>query len=214
MKLKINYRHFICVGIILLSIGLIPFCFKYAHLRIAEALYDLVDSTKYYIRELFGLNLKGNLSVNEFTKLPFSLPFNIPQTWGGFVESFNGYWKSFFNKETFIMYCSIILNVLSVVSRVLMIITPVICIMLIINAFGKNKENNNYNEDSKPLKAWKVFERKVYIPVKTWLLDFKEFVNDNRYYITIFFLVWAYSFNIISIGIEFIAYYLFFITCF
>lgn len=214
MKLKINYRHFICVGIILLSIGLIPFCFKYAHLRIAEALYDIVDSTKYYISELFGLNLKGNLSVNELTKLPFSLPFNIPQTWGDFVESFNGYWKAFFNMETFTMYCSIILNVLSVVSRVLMIITPVICIMLIINAFGKNKENNNYNEDSKPLKTWKVFERKVYIPVKAWLLNFKEFVNDNRYYITIFFLVWAYSFNIISIGIEFIAYYLFFITSF
>lgn len=213
-KLKNDYRHYICLGFIVLSLALIPFCFKYAHLRIAESLHDLADSCKYYISELFGFELSGTLSVNQFTSLPFELPFNLPRTWEEFASSFEGYWSMFFSKETFVLYLQKLLDILFYITKILMISVPLICIVVIANVLSKPKENNNYNIDSKPLKTWKRFERKCYLPSKAWTISFIDFVKENNYYVKILLFVWAYSFNFIAVAIEFLAYYLFFIASF
>ena len=212
--IKNDYRHLICIILIVCSLVLIPFCFKYAHLRIYESVYDLVDSCKYYISSVFGLELKGNLSVNDYTSVPYKLPFNLPSTWDDFSKSMSNYWSTFFNQETFLLYIEKFTNVFLYISKLLMICIPIICIFIIVKIFYKPKENNDYNQDSKPLKAWKKFERNIYLPAKAWLFEYVNFIREHKYYLSLFLFVWAYNFNLITIFIEFLAYYLFFIVSF
>ena len=80
---------------------------------------------------------------------------------------------------------------------------------------GQSEVNNNYNEDTKPLTWWKEnFEKKFYLPIKNWVLDFISFLKENSFYGKIWLFIWAYNFNIIAIVIEFVAYYLFFVASF
>ncbi len=56
------------IAFVVVSLVLIPFCFRYAHLRIWESVVALGNSFKYYMSELLGLELHGELTVNEFTQ--------------------------------------------------------------------------------------------------------------------------------------------------
>ena len=69
--LKIDYRHYICIGLTIIFLLLAIFYFKYAYIRIFESLKDLYTSFIYYINELFELELHGKITINEFSKTPF-----------------------------------------------------------------------------------------------------------------------------------------------
>lgn len=79
--LKLDYKHYICILITIIFLLFAVFYFKYAYLRIYETLIDLWTSLKFYISEFFDLNLHGAITVNDFSKLPFKMPFNLPNTW-------------------------------------------------------------------------------------------------------------------------------------
>lgn len=209
---KLNYRHFIWIGAIVISLALIPFCFQYAHLRIVESCIDLYNSAKFYISELFNLGWTGEITVNDFTNQPFKLPLNIPRTWDEFAANMSGYWSLFFSADNFTAYLLKVSDVLLLITKLLMIVTPAFIIFYIVLAIKKPKINNDYGKESKPLKAFKRFEKRVYPPIKDWVLSFIEFSRKHSFYIKILVLVWLYNFNGISIGISAIAYYLYFIA--
>ena len=209
---KFNYRHLIWLGAIAASLALIPFFFQYAHLRIVESCIDLWNSGKYYISELFDLGWTGEITVNEFTNQPFELPLNLPRTWEEFTANMSGYWSLFFSMDNFSAYLVTVSDVLMVIAKLIMIVTPVFLVLYVVLALKKPKYNNDYGKESKPLKAFKRFEKKVYPPVRAWVLDFIEFSSEHSVYIKILALVWVYNFNGISIIISLIAYYLYFIA--
>lgn len=212
-KILMNYKHLICICIILISLLFSIFYFKYAHLRLFETFVDLFNSIKFYINELFNINLKGNLTVNEFSSQPFKLPFNLPNSWNEFKVLWNNYWKLFVNIENFEKYLNFILDILYYLSKFIVIIVPIYCIFKIFNNRTKHI-NNNYNIDSKPLILYKKIEKNILIPIKIWIIDFIHFVKNNNMYFKIFILIWFYNFNFFSIFIDFIAYYLFFVASF
>lgn len=205
-----DYRHWLMIAPIVASIALIPFFFQYAHLRIIESCIAFWSSGKYYISELFGLELHGELTVNEFTQLPFSLPLNLPRSWGEFKANLSGYWSLFFSMENFAAYMGKVADVLFYITKMLLIIAPVFLVAVIVNIFSGRKLNNDYAKESKALKAFKRFEKRVYVPVKSWVNDFVEFAREHSYYLKALAWVWAYSFNVIAIVISFFAYYLYF----
>ena len=209
---KLNYRHFIWIGAIAISLALIPFCFQYAHLRIAEACVDLYNSAKYYISELLNLGWTGEITVNNFTGQPFNLPLNLPRTWDEFCDNMSGYWSLFFSAENFSSYLVKVSDVLLLITKLLMIVTPMFLIFYVVLAIKKPKINNDYGKESKPLKAFKRFEKKVFPPVKSWLSDFIQFSREHSFYIKILVFIWVYNFNGVSIIISAIAYYLYFIA--
>ena len=209
---RFNYRHIIWIGLIAASLVLIPFFFRYAHLRIAESCIDLYNSVKFYISELFNLGWTGEITVNDFTNQPFELPLNLPRTWEDFVANMGGYWSLFFSMGNFLAYILKVSNVLLVITKVIMIITPVFIIFWIVRFFKKPKINNDYGKESKPLKLFKRFEKKVYPPVKAFVLNFVEFSRNHSIYLKLLILVWVYHFNGVAIIISAIAYYFYFIA--
>ncbi len=212
--IKSDYRHWICIGIILSCVVLIPFCFKYAHLRIWESFVDLKNSFLYYFNELFNLNITGDLTVNNLTKQPFEIPFHLPRTWEDFKNTTSNYWSTFFNKEIFSAYLSVIGNIFFYISKTIIILLPIVTIFIVISQILGSKQNNDYNKNSKPLNIYLKTRVKVWFPVRYWICQFIEFVKRNKYYVHIFLFIWAYNFNLIAIFVSFIAYYLFFICSF
>lgn len=207
-----DYRHLIMLAAIVASIAVIPFFFPYAHLRIWESLVALWNSLKFYVSELLGLDLHGDLTVNDFTKLPFELPLHLPRTWEEFASNLSDYWSTFFSIENFTEYMGKVADVLLYITKIILIIMPVFLVFVIIGIFKPRNQNNDYAKDSKALKRFKRFEKRVYIPFKNWVLGFVEFVRDNFYYVKALGWIWAFSFNIIAVVISFFAYYYYFIT--
>lgn len=207
-----DYRHWIMFAVIAVSIILIPFYFRYAHLRIWESCVAFWNSGKYYISELLGLELHGELTVNDFTAQPFDLPLNLPRTWDEFKTNMSGYWGLFFSMDNFSAYMGKVGDVLFYITKIILVVMPVFLIGWIASMFIKPKQNNDYGKESKALQRFKRFELKVCKPVKNWCIDFYGFVRENDYYLKILAWIWAYSFNVIAIVISFFAYYLYFIA--
>jgi len=200
------------IAVIVASIALIPFFFRYAHLRIWESCVAFGNSFKYYISELLGLELHGEITVNDFTQQPFNLPLNLPRTWGEFTTNISGYWGLFFSMENFSAYMGKVADVLFYITKIILIVMPVFLIGFIVSIFLPKKQNNDYAKESKALQRFKRFEIRVCKPVSVWVKEFIGFVRDNGYYLKIIAWIWAYSFNVIAIVISFFAYYLYFIS--
>ena len=212
--LKVDYRHYICITITIFFLLLAIFYFKYAFPRLIESFVDLGTSAKFYFSELFELGLSGEITVNEFTKQPFVLPWNLPNTWEEFKILWNDYWNLFITKENILNYFVWLGDFLYYLSKILIMIMPII-IMIIMLMNRQIKQNNDYDKDTKALTWWKKnIEKKIYLPIKKWILSFLEFLDHNSYYKKIWLAIWLYNFNIITIFVEFIAYYLYFVASF
>lgn len=209
---KFNYRHLIWLGAIAASFALIPFFFQYAHLRIFESCIDLYNSGKFYINELCDLDMTGEITVNNFTNQPFDMPFNLPKTWEEFCANMSGYWSLFFSMDNFSAYLKKVSDVLFYITKILLIVMPFFLVIFLVLILKKKNINNDYGKESKPLKAFKRFEKRVYPPIRAWVLSFIEFSREHNYYLKILVFVWVYNFNGIAIFISGIAYYLYFIA--
>ena len=214
-KLKtIDYRHYICIGITITFTLLSIFIFKHAIPRLIESFIDIGTSTKYYISELFELNLQGKITINDFTKQPFVLPWNLPNTWDEFKVLCEDYGNLLITKENFINYLNWVGDLLYYLSKILIMIMPFI-VLIIILLNREIKQNNDYNKDTKALKIWKqVVERKIYLPVKEWIKEFIFFNKRYSFYSKIWLFIFLLSYNGITIFVEFIAYYLYFVSSF
>lgn len=210
--LKKDYRHYICMSITVFFLVFILLFFRYMSLRIVESIRDVGNSLKYYFSELLELDLQGTVTVNEESLAPFVIPFGFPQTWEEFTVAWSKYWTLWASKENFNAYILFLADVLFYLSKVLCIALPIISAIIAVLAFKKAETNNDYNRDSKPLKAWKRFEKKHYVKCKKWTVEFKAFLSKHSYYVKIWVWMWAFAFNFVSIGIEALAYYLFFVA--
>ncbi len=212
---KIDYRHYICVGITI-SFFLIAFlCFPYAFGRLIESFKDIGSSIKYFFNDLFGSG--GDLTkvtVNDFSEMPFELPFNLPSTWEQFKNAWALYWSLFATKENLAGYGNFLGNKLFMLSRLLIIFMLFALVVFLFTLIYPKTENNDYNKDTCFLKLWRRFENKIYLPVKAWLLDFVRFNIEHGVYWKIWLITWAYGLNFITIFSEFIAFYLYFCASF
>lgn len=214
-KLKnIDYKHLICACITIGFLSLSIFYFKLADNRIVESCIDLKNSILFYINNLFELNLNGELTVNQFSSCDFKLPFNLPNNWEDFKIFSGNYWGLWASKENFVKYISSFGNKLYLLSKFLLVAFPFILVYFICKCVLKRPQDNKYNVDSKPLKFWKKLEKRVYLPIKFWIVSFVRFVLDNSIYWKMWVMIWFYNFNGVAILIDSIAYYLFFVCSF
>ena len=215
-KLKsLNYRHYIAFGITICFLLVTIFVFPNAFVRIGESLKDLWTSICYYVKELFLLDFDVRPSVIEKSVVPFTPIFNLPATWEEFTIMWGEYWKLWTTGDNFNAYLSFLADFLFYFCQVLMLVViPLFLIAYM--GFQKylSKENNDYNKESKPLKFTKWLATKIYIPVKSWIKQFIGFLKENNKYIKVWLFIWAFNFNFVTIFMEFIAYYLYFVISF
>lgn len=211
MKKRIDYRHYVCIvltlGFFACGVFFIP-----SVLRLIESGRDLGLSAAYYFCEMAGIPHGIAPTVTEKSAYPAQV--FLPFTFDEFGEKWHLYWQAFISGENIREYLTFIGSVLANVSMFLVMAFPFVIVLYIIFVRSFRKENNDYNKDSKPLKAFKRLSSVTYRPVKAWLKDFFGFVKSYRRYWITWLLTWLLYFNAYTIVLEFVAYYLYFITAF
>lgn len=208
---KIDYRHYVSLGITGILILLSFLIFNPAFFRLIESLESFGRSFIYYWAKILNLSYSIELTVNDIPSGSTSL---IPGTWGAFKAEFVEYWQTFATKESLIEYLVFLAKLLYVLSKVLIILIPFVLIYWVILKFFKKGQNNDYGYETLPLRIFKRFEKKVYVPVKDWLLNYVEFLKEYKRYRRIWFCIFLYAFNGFSILIEFFSFYFYFVVSF
>lgn len=211
---KIDYRYYICILITLLLLSL-SFVFVNSYVRIFESLKDLFLSIGYYFCELFYIPYSFEPSVNDITSTSNAIidNFNIIDfsNLGTFFEmGFN----ASLNVDTLLRYLSNVLKGLSDFTRFLLLVLPLFILLIIQYQKYFNENDLESNSDSKHLKRYKAIENKIFVPIKKWLIEFKNFVLEKRYFLYIWCCLLCIYFNVFTIIIEFLAYYFYFVISF
>lgn len=220
MKRRFNYRHILCVIITLGFVACSVFVFPHAFGRIIEGLRDFGISVAYYVCEMFGIEYDFTPTVTTLPKYPFfdfmqgydSPTTTLPETWDGFQNGFVKYWQLWASKENFLGYLDVIGDVLYYVSFFILLAgVPLGLLIFAIVKRQLSKFNNDYAVETKALKVFKRISDYTYRPIKAWLTEFITFIRERKAYWIIWLCLWLYNFNVFTIGIELIAYYVYFV---
>jgi len=209
---ELDYRHYVCVAITAGLIIFTAFMFPYAIGRLIEAIRDFGRSIAYWFVESFGLPGYVSPSVISMSKMPFTISDKVPASWEAFKVTWNNYWTLFGSETNFVGYLGTFSKGTRGFSIALSVIVPLVVILFILVYVHLKKNDKRYVGDSKPLRIFKKVSDKTYKPTKVWLISFNDFVKLNKYYVRIWAVIWAFSFNFFSILIEVIAYYYYFVS--
>ena len=204
----------VCCVLTIVSICCAIWVFPNAFVRIKESFGDFWSSICYYANQLFGLGKETTPSVNDYSVVPFTPIFNLPPTWEEFRLLWNEYWQTFAtldNLKDYFSYLSVLLLDLS--KWFLLVVVPVLVVGYMLLKRYLSKHNNDYNKDSRPLQIIKKFASKFYIPLKQWFFSFLNYVKKSNF-LKLWVVIWLYNFNIITILIEFFAFYFYFVVSF
>ena len=214
---KSDYRHIICSAITLISLGL-GFLFPNSLPRLAETVRDLLTSFVYYVAELFYR--EGNpisATVTEMQSWQFAdqiwKPIKLfPYTWEEFQVVWEVYWEAFFSKDNFERYLTYIGDLSFYLSRFLLILLPLFMVVVLQFNGYKDKRCNVRNLESDELKKFKVFQFNRIYPIIAWFKDFGTFLKEHSIYYSTWLVLWCLHFNIFSMVLAFVAYYLYFVA--
>ncbi len=211
-KLKIDYKHYLCVFLTLALFVITYFCFFGSLTRIVESIRDFGLSCAYWFCSVFEIDYSFSVTVTNVSS--FTPKIFLPETWELFAKDWAKYWQIFATKDVVLGYFEFLVELLAGFSKFLVLIMPlVIMFVLIIKRISKI-QNNDYNQDTKPLKFFKKFIERPYIAVKKWLKAFIDFIKVNKAYFYIWLSILFICFNLITIVIEFFAFYFYFVFSF
>lgn len=192
------------------------FVFPNSLARIVESGRDFGLSIAFYFVKLFRIPNHITLTVNEMPKL-FFVPApttDFPDRWGDFVANWTAFWRAWSDKNNIFGYLRWCLRALNVTAKFLPIVVMGVVIVVLLIKYSMTEKNNKYNVDSKPLVVAKWIYKKVYSPVKWWVLSFVEFVKANKAYWVIWSVLWLFYFNVFTVILEFCSFYVYFAVTF
>lgn len=211
---KIHYFHYISCAILVVCLLFTFLVFRSTFIRLGESFTDLWTSILFYFKALIGFKMPVNPTLNNFSQVPWTPIFGLPETWEEFVVLWHKYWEVWATGDNVAAYFQYLSQLLFNLSRILLLaVVPVVIILVVLFQRYLSIHNNNYNEDTKPLRFAKWFGSKVYIPVKKWILSFVHFFCTKGYF-KAFVFIWALNFNVPVMIIEFFAFYFYFVVSF
>ena len=214
-----DYRHYICTAISLVSLGC-GFLFPNALPRVGEALRDIALSLVYYFAELF---FSGNHSIYptvttmpswQWAESPWETLSLFPYEWEEFKVLWGKYWEAFVSEENFQDYWYAFGDVMYYVSRSLLILMPLVLVVVMKLRSYTSVIPNKRKGKSKQLVKCESFLFNVIYPVIAWVKDFIFFIRENKRYWQLWLTLWMLYFNLLTIIIAAVAYYLYFIVSF
>ena len=211
-----RYRRFNIIVTVVIFVGFTLFgifVFQVSYYRSYEALIDLYGSFKYYFRNLFGIETSGFPSVILPSKV-LDNSTNLPSDFGGFTQRTKDYFYWFFNGENFKLWGAVTAEQLTEFMKIITILLPCFILVIVVIKRIYGAVNNNYNADTKPLKAYKWLTKKTVLPLRNMILAYIDFVRQNRWIWITWLVIWIFHLNLATIVIEFFAYYFFFAITF
>lgn len=205
---RLDYRHYICWALIALSGVLAVLLYRFSYSRAWDACRDIAYSLRYYFVFLFT----GNRMPVTVTQLPeFDLSDFIPFTVEEIQRKLTEMWGIIFNGENFMAYFGAVLDGLRVFTMLLLILLPVFLIAKPVFRNWLIKATNRYRGKQRPsvLRFRRVAED-PFRAVMQWVRDFLRFAISHAY-LAVFLIVWAFNLNVVTILLEFFAFYFYFV---
>ncbi len=212
-KRNLVYLHFFCVLITIVFLITAIFGFPYALPRLFESIGDLVRSAIYYFCELTNTSVSGHAVPVGPSNVISDSVIKLPVEWESFKQSWYSYWRLFATKSNISAYFIFLTNVIFYLCQVILLFIPLFIFIKRLLKRALKHENNDYNEDTKPLKVFKK-AIKPFVYIKRWLCDFFSFIGKNKVYWITWIVIWSYNFNFVSIVFSFFCFYFRFVVSF
>ena len=206
-KINILLTILIFGGFVALAI----FVYKDSYMRVWESLKDLWNSLKFFGKEVFMLDIQAEPTVIDYSKV-LHWQNILPENLDNFKLKAGTYFSLFATKENFNLYMSNIATGLGVFAKALVIIIPVGLILWLIIKAIYGKCNTRHNHDTIPLKVYKKLMGISYHPIRNFVSQYIRFYRSNQNLVTATTIIWLLNFNIITVLIEFLAYYFYFVV--
>ncbi len=199
----------LCSVFTALSVVLGVTLFRASFARFWEALGDLFSSVVYYALNIFGGGEASPPSVTEYSGV-LSVWFWMPQTWEQFRQLVKDYCTLLTNSYIFRSYLLLVSYYARQIGIYLMLLLPVAMIawMLLKNQYLE--PNNDYNQDTRQLRSWKQLMQRTFVPAKSFVLGFRDYLQEQDRWLKCWALLWTFSSNLASILAAFLAYYFYF----
>ena len=206
-----NAVHIVAVLLLLGSVLLLLLRYQASVYRLFEAVKDFALSMKYYFLQFF--RIESSVSVIELPgeKLLEYLPFDVPEI----LRKFRDMWKIFFKAECFAAYWRKIANFIYNFSMLAMLLIP--CFLMLGMILKKMILKPNQDKHGEKRKGVRFVEKhgfRIGGAIKRFVLAVLAVFDRIRIYKIAFVLLWLVNFNILTILLEFLAYYFYFAMAF
>ena len=220
MDNTIQRKVFIALSIVItasfLAIGI--FLCTNSYLRLWETLKELWESIKYYFCEIFAIEQSVPetgpvIPPSEVLDPEVTTPI-LPNESSYFWLKFKAYFNILVQGANLKRYFVGILRVIGDISHVLLLVIPFILLFVILVKKMYSGTNTRYNQDTKPLKVFKAISGVTYQPVKRFILSYRDFLDEQSFWKTMWLWIWLININFVSMVISFIAFYFYFAISF
>lgn len=210
---RIDYRHFIALGITAMIIVVVCLCFWSSVVRAGQSFKDFGLSVAFYFTKIFGVE-NITVTVNDIPD-GMDLTDLFPFTWDEFRDKAAVYGAALISADNLTAYLSVLFEVFYWFFVVMaVVVLPLVAVLFIVfKMFGKSV-NNKYGHDTKPLKAWKKISAVTVFPVKRFFVSMHEFFAEHRKYVLLWIFLAAIGLNIVTVIVEALAYYFYFAVSF
>ena len=208
--IRADYRHWVAVGLLALSVLAAFTVCKLSSLRFWSALGDVGSSIKFYFLNMIGAEYAGEATVNIVPTVDLQqiCPFSIADV----LRKFELLGDAIFAKEMFLLYLSATARVCRNICLYVLMFGPVlICLVFVIRSIVLSPRTER--KDTRPLLFWKEHVRPVFRSAFGWIKDLLSFIGDEGYEFW-FILIWLFNLNIFTMAAEFIAWYFYFVAAF
>lgn len=210
---RIDYRHFIALGITAMIIVVVCLCFWSSVIRVGQSFKDLGLSVAFYFGKIFGIE-NVSVTVNDIPD-GMELTDLFPFTWDEFCDKAAVYGAALINVDNITAYLSVLFEVFYwfFVAMAVIVLPLGVALVIVFKMFGKSV-NNKYGQDTKPFKAWKKISVVTVFPVKRFFVSMHEFLVEHRKYVFLWLFLVALGLNIVTVIVEALAYYFYFAVSF
>lgn len=204
MRRKIYIALTAGVFVMLAVLGV--FVFNVSYIRLFESGRDLGTSIAYYFVKLFDLPYDITPTVTKYSGIIPDSP-KIPSTPTEAGISARAYFDVFFSSDNFRAWG---IDTAHFLSTAALIILPCVLLIILLIRFMYGRCNTKHNRDILPLRAFKAVSRTVYQPTYNAVGGYVHFLQRHRWITRLWLIVAALNLNLITIIIEFFAYYFYF----
>ena len=195
----------ITAGFITLAVTL----FNCSYMRVGESISDLCSSFKYYFCEIFAIEHGKVATVLNYSDV-LELNIRLPKLSERFFDKLTAWFYLLFNKSNFTSYTDKLGGVAVAIMAVITIGLPIVLALYFLIKKTYLKENTKHGRDTIPLKAFKAVSSVIYEPVKKFVTEYFSFLKERNKVLKLWTVIWLFNLNIVTIIIEFVAYYLYF----
>ncbi|MBO5356464.1 MAG: hypothetical protein J6A95_01730 [Clostridia bacterium] len=209
-----NYMHYMCLSMVLISINLAIYIYSLSWERLFQNIVDLWDSLKYYFSTVYMAqeDVPINISSVENIDLTRIVTYDIE----ALIRKFDFFGMYFWDGDNFQSYCLYLSEGAFLFVSIGSLLIPIfiLLIKIIKNSYlNKGDEEDKY-KDTKQLAYFKAKIEPKIIAAWNWLKSFVEFIRVHNKYIKWFVFIWLINVNFSSICFGVISLYFYFVSSF